>query len=376
MDQFLTGLLRDLERRCAALGDRFAEIKTEDIQEYALHAYRQVESLRRQITQTLSDPALHEPTLRSNYLQRYNRWSQEASAIESYLLPFVERFASPDRLLTELCHQLTTEIGWPLSPPLVTTFSSQYYWTVAHYNLICVPAAESVTLLGLPDLCHELGHILMLHHRASLMGSFMRDLTRYIKKEQRRVVTQQRPPEYRTLYDLLFVQWSDEWLLEFVSDMVATYLVGPAFGWQHIRLCASVKQDVYFPALGERASHPADEARLRGVLAVLAEVDPGCGDGELLEMWEQFVQYTGQSLPPDYAVCYPSDLISALARAVVRGCVELGLHSFTSPSHRPGAIICLLMEAWSRFLEDPEACIQWEAEQLKCLWQELESVSR
>lgn len=375
MDQFLTGLLRDLERRCAALSDRFAEAKTEDIQEYALHAYRQVETLRRQVVQALNDPALHEPALRPNYLQRYNQWSQHASAIESYLLPFVERFAAPDRLLTGLCRQLTAEIGWPLRSPLVATFSYQYYWTVADFNLICVPAAENVTLLGLPDLCHELGHILMFHHRAALIGSFMRDLTRYIKKEQRRVVTQQRSPEYRALYDLLFVQWSDEWLLEFVSDMVATYLVGPAFGWQHIRLCASLNKDVYFPALGERASHPADEARLRGVLAVLAEVEPGRGDGELLEMWQQFVQCSGKSQPPDYAVCYPPDLISALARVVVQGCAALGLRGFASSGHRPGTIICLLMEAWSRFLEDPETCIQWEAEQLKHLWRELELAS-
>lgn len=375
MEQFLIGLLRDLERRCVALRDRFADIKTEDIQEYAVYAYRQVELLRRQIVQVLSDPALHEPALRSNYLQRYDQWSQQASAFESYLLPFAERFAAPDRLLTGLCRRLTAEIGWPLQSPLVATFSTQYYWTVAAFNLICVPSVESVTLLGLPDLCHELGHILMQHHRADLTGRFLRDLMRYIRKEQRRVVIEQRSPEYRALYDLLFVQWSDEWLLEFVSDMVATYLVGPAFGWQHIRLCAGLNKNVYYPALGERASHPADEARLRGILAVLVEVEPGHPDGELLDMWEQFIQCSGQSQPTEYAICYPPDLVSALARTVVQGCTALGLRNFTSADHRSGTIIGLLMEDWSRFRADAEACIQWEAEQIAQLSQELESTS-
>jgi hypothetical protein len=50
----------------------------------------------------------------------------------------------------------------------------------------------------------------------------------------------QRPPGYIALYDRVLAQWIDSWLPEFVGDMVATYLVGPAFGWQHIRPMATI----------------------------------------------------------------------------------------------------------------------------------------
>lgn len=132
--------------------------------------------------------------------------------------------------LTRLCHRLAEQVRWPLPAPLVTAISSQYYWTQPVFNVICVPTAEETTLLGLPDLCHELAHVLFLHHETILLGDFIQLLAAYIAQERQQVDAHQRPPEYRALYDYLFTQWRDAWVQEFVSDMVATYLVGLAFG--------------------------------------------------------------------------------------------------------------------------------------------------
>jgi hypothetical protein len=202
---------------------------------------------------------------------------------------------------------------------LVAAFSSQYYWAMPNFNLICAPATEGRTLLGLPDLCHELGHLLLWHYESTLTGNFLQELAGYLASERRRVAAQQRPPEYRRLYDLLFTQWYDAWLREFVADMVAAYLVGPAFGWQHVRLCAGRSHNTYHPALGEAAEHPADEARLRGVLAVLELMGMPEVAARIGGLWHEYMAASGETRPADYDVCYPQPLMKSLARHTVAG---------------------------------------------------------
>jgi hypothetical protein len=374
VEEFLRGLLHDLEQRCAFLRDTVAAIPADpDARDHAVLAYRMVEGIRRNVAQLLVDPSLGAPMLLRNHLQLYKRWNELATLIESYPLPFIERYAGWDRRLTRLCRRLAEQVEWPTPLPLVAAFSSQYYWTMPDFNLICAPPTEGTTLLGLPDLCHELGHILLLHHEATLIGDFVQELGAYIEQEQRRVAAQQRPPEYRRLYNLLSAQWHDAWLREFIADMVATYLVGPAFGWQHVRLCAGRGQDAYHPTLGGTVEHPADEARLRGMLAVLELMGAPEASAQVGALWHGYLAISGETRPADYEVCYPQELIESLARYTVEGCRTLGLRGFDQIVDPPRAndIPALLGKAWERFLTDPQAYADWERQRLQRLWQEL-----
>lgn len=374
VETFLRALLQDLERRCAVLRDRLVAIQAvPDLRDHALGGYQVAERTRRDAAQLLADPALGVPTLLSNHLQLYKRGHELATLVESYVLPFVERYNESDRRLTTLCRRLAAQVGWPLPAPLVTTGSSQYYWTQPVFNVICVPATEETTLLGLPDLCHELAHILFLHHEVILIGDFIQQLAAYIAQEQQQVDAHQRPPEYRVLYDRLFTQWCDAWIQEFVSDMVATYLVGPAFGWQHIRLCAGRGQAAYYPSLGETAEHPADEARLRGIVATLEHMGASPTAVQVQELWNRYVSISGETMPRDYVLCYPQRLIESLAKRVVEGCQSLGLRSFNQLADPPGTadIPSLLIEAWEQFLANPQSYPGWESAQLEALWGDL-----
>ena len=373
MEQFLSGLLRDLERHCVVLRDRLAAIPADpDVRTQAVHAYREVERIRREVVQLLQDPSLGLSLLLPNHLQLYKRWSERVSVIESYPLLFVERYTPSDRQMTRLCQRLASQIGWPLPPPLVVAFSNQYYWAMPEFNIICVPAVEGTSLLGLPDLCHELGHILLLAYWDALVGDFLSELASYILREQHRVETEQRPKEYRSLYNLLFMQWEDAWLLEFVSDMVATYLVGPAFGWQHVRLCASNSSAAYHPTLDERADHPADEARLRGIVAVLARMGAAETGARITTLWESYLEASRETRPQDYEVCYPQALLESLAERVVTGCRSLGVRGFDQPGDMVIDLPTLLGEAWERFLASHQTYVDWERSQLETLWGELD----
>jgi uncharacterized membrane protein len=368
MEEFLRGMLRDLERRSAVLRDRLAAAPDDpDLRDHALAGYREAESLRREAAALLADPSLGAPALLTNHLRVAQELERRASLIESYLVPFVERYGEADRRLTRLCRHLAAQVRWPTPPPLVVAFSSQYYWTVAPYNVIAAPAAEGTSLLRLPDLCHELGHILQVDHQAALVGDFIQELASYIDQERQRTVRQQRPPQYLPLYDPLFAEWRDAWLVEFVADMVAAYLVGPAFGWQHVRLCAGEGQAVYYPALGEVATHPADEARLRGVLAVLARMGSAAGP-RIQALWGRYLAVNGEVRPADYEVCYPDALLDSLAWHVVEGCREIGLRSWHEAANSNVDIVSVIGETWERFLRDADDYPGWEQDRMKDLW--------
>jgi hypothetical protein len=372
VEQFLCGLLQDLERHCSTLRDRLVTIGTDpEVRAYALNAYQEVERIRRSVARLLEDPALGSPLLLPNYLQLYKRWNERVRVVESYPFLFVERYAESDRQVTRLCQRLTDQIVWPLPAPLVATFSHQYYWTVAEFNLICVPAIEGAMLLSLPDLCHELGHILLLGYRARFVDDFLQALERYIQQERRRVDTEQRPLQYQLLYDLLLMQWKDAWVLEFVSDMIATYIVGPAFGWQQLRLCAGNSQAAYHPGLDDMAEHPADEARLRGITAVLEQMGAVEAVDRIRSLWDDYLAVCGETLPPDYEICYPQTLIESLAQRTIEVCRSLGLRGFDHPGEPGGNIPFLLNEAWERFISDPQTFAHWERSQLEILWREL-----
>lgn len=161
-------------------------------------------------------------------------------------------------------------------------------------------------------------------------------------------------------FELVAAQWSDSWLLEFVSDMVATYLVGPAFGWQHIRLCSGISQSVYHPAVGEAAVHPADEARFRGIIAVLKLIGSAGEGGQAEALWRRYVSATWNRRPADCDACYSQTLLVSHADRVVTGCQSLGLQGFDGRRGRADDVIALLDRAWARFLADLQAYSSWE----------------
>ena len=371
MDTFLRGFLHALERRATVIRDRLAAIPFDpDLSAHALDAYQEAESLRREAANLLGDPTLGVPTLLGNHLRVAQEIEQRAALVESYALPFLERYDDRDRRLTRLCARLATQVAWPLPPPLVHTSSNQYYWTLAKLNLICVPAVDDASLLRWPDLCHELGHILMDRHAAVLVGPFLPHLVAYIESEKRRVRNLQRPVGYVALYDRLLAQWLRSWVLEFVGDVVATYLVGPAFGWQHIQLCAGGGKLVYLPALADISTHPADEARLRGIITTLTAMGAP-GTPELGAALNTYITLSGQVLPPDYNVCYPDTLLSRLAQTVVAGCRSLGLRGYDVIPSPDKDVAALIGEAWIRFRADSASYGAWEQVELERLWNEI-----
>lgn len=366
----LTSLLHDLERRCQLVVQRLSLRDDVDTRPYILAAYRETENIRREIVALRADPTLGQAALRRNHFAQYRSRKQRLTIVEMYTLPFVERYGDSDRYLTYLCRQLLNQVNWPLPAPLVTAFSSQYYWVPSEAEIIAAPATEIMSLLGLPDMCHELGHLLWRRHREELVGDFINEILDYIRDQQRRIVVDQRPPALRRDFEQLSVLWQDFWTAEFVADMVATYLTGPAFGWQNVGLCAETQKSAFIPVLGEFSRHPADAARHAGLLAVLALLGDTGAVRRVTVMWTEYLDWSGEAEPGQYDVSYPDVLITSLAARVVAGCQKLGIRSYLSAPdevQEPIDIVALIRAAWEQLLHAPDGYSVWEKEHISTL---------
>jgi hypothetical protein len=336
---------------------------------HVLESYHVLELAKRDAAGLRAEPTLAERTLLGNYLRLYQRLAERVRLIEWMVMPFVVRFDAGDLFLTQLVARLIDECAAPIRPPLVGGLSTNYYWTFPLYSVIGVPAGEVHALLGLPDLCHELGHILLDRHEAALLGDFAVKLGAHVQAEEARLVAAQRPPAYVASYVDHFRQWIDDWLFEFVSDMVGAYIAGPAYGLQHVRLCASLAGSVYYPTLGEAAEHPADGARLDGVVATLNELGDVGGAHTVSSWWRDYVAISGESEPGEYSMCYPKALVDDLAKTVVAGCSALGIRSYLSVGD--GTLVQTFLSAWERFRADPDNYPEYERGQVRVLQKEL-----
>ena len=72
----------------------------------------------------------------------------------------LNRANEDDRQLNLLVERIVREIGFPLLPPVATLLSQGYFHIYPWFNLLCLPLVEPAFLLHLPDLYHELGHLL------------------------------------------------------------------------------------------------------------------------------------------------------------------------------------------------------------------------
>lgn len=356
MANFLPGLLHDLRRRCVHLRDRLIALPDDPaFNDLAVSAYQAVTLVIREIDVLFADPTLHDPAFAADHLRRFRRWAEQVILTESYAVPSLERFHPDDRRLTGLVSRLITEAAIPVPDPVVVASSTQYYWTLPYFALVSVPAGEAASLLGLPDLAHELGHLLVVLHGPALLAVAEQIVADYFAAAIA-TAQAQAAPHTADLVTAAF-QWSDEWLTELACDVVGTYVFGCAFALQHVRLCAFFGNPLWSPSLGESAVHPADESRLRVAVAVLRAMGDEAGAAAAEDAWAAFAAASPEPKPAGYDICYPPTLVKDVAEALQDACRQLGLHGCPDD---PTKLAGLVAEAWRKFQADPTTYGAWE----------------
>jgi hypothetical protein len=358
----LAELLHDASRRAGEVAEELLRLKSTippDLETY--RGEMEVRARRaKQLAETiLADPDIAHPLLSINYFRDFRDIARLIQALENFPLLVLRRFSDPDMLLTRLVREICKEVRYPYPPPICSSLSSQYYWTVADMDLIFVPSLEPERLLGLADLYHELGHIILFREERRLVipGTAIADrhFDRLIHDGRRAgwpAASLREVQQFRHL-------WRTTWFLEFGADLIATYLVGPAFGWCNIRTSTNIGGELF----RGNESHPADDARSTAMGLMLDRMGESASAGEIRSRWTELVALSGESQPPRYDTAYPPLLLQELCDLVFTVCRDLGLSSWTAGS-ASSQVGPALHDAWTEFRTRPETFAGYERQTL------------
>ena len=371
MALLLHDLLLDTRQRSEHMLQELAALEgalPADVEQFRKLWLRYVQTCRSRIDGLLSDPDLDNPRLTSNFYISYKSVMQFLFEVEAGPLVVLGRFGDSDLLVTRTVSQICKEIGYPHSAPLGSTGSSQYYGALPNVDIVVVPALEGHHLLGLADLYHELAHFVLRRHTQALMAPFQATIddtfARVTEDAKRRNATQ---PELDLIEDSR-LSWRMSWHEEFAADMIATFCVGPAFGWANVRLCTNMSSTLFKGG----ALHPADAARHAGIDLMLRALGCDSEASRISDWWQELLGLGSATAPNDFDLIYPPDLLESLCEFLNQCCPSIGLISWPDRSTSNAVHMgVLLNEAWEQFRASPEQFADYEHEVVKKLREHL-----
>ena len=371
MSSLLYQLLHDVRQRCANLAQRLGKLQGTigpEAETYRAQMAVRTGRILNLIGSLLNDPALRQPQLAVNYFRDYKRLTEKVQDIEEGPVLVLGRFSEDDSFLTRIVGRICREIGYPYSAPLCAALSTNYYWAIPHMDLVFVPCLEPFHLLALADLYHEMAHMLVFRNEAKLIRPGHQRVDQHFDRLIHEAKQRNWPSGSIDFLNESRRAWKRNWYLEFASDMIATYCVGPAFGWCNVRLCTNLASNLFEGV----DTHPADDARTSAIALMLNKIGRQQDGAALVTRWGELVDLAKETRPQGFELAYPQDLLADLVDFVAAACASLGLRSWHSASdHGIIHVGTLLNTAWDAFHTSPETFDQFEVDRIRELREEL-----
>lgn len=303
----------------------------------------------------------------SNYnIIKYNTFHERLLMIELFRYLVIINYGKPEQYFKKKINRIYTEVNCLQKQPIVTTISNSenYYWALPTYDIIAVPTGEERNLLNLPDLYHEMGHLIFNQYETYLKGKIELNINQFYQAEIQRVVDEDRDPKLISIFRDKSSRWISGWVMEFTCDFIATYLVGSAYAWTNLKLTtlSSGKDRIYT----DIPSHPSDEARMRGIFFTLRLMGHDAEVVEIENNWNEFLNATNNPIPANYNLLFPQILIEQLANNVFTGCQTIDLRIYNEQLTKFGNPISkILNDAWQELFNNPDNFHTWEEERIK-----------
>jgi hypothetical protein len=365
MADLLHRLLFDLKQRCediAAELDLVKSILPQDILSYRDRTAHTICRTQKLIGSLLIDPGLKHPKLAANYYRDYKRIAELIQTVEDYPTLVLSRFCERDLFMTRLVCRICQEIVYPHEAPICTSISSQHFWINPKMNLIFVPCLEAYHLLSAPDIYHEIGHIVLFRNQKILVIPIYAIIDRFYDKAVKKAKQNGWTPGSIENLNRYRQYWKQNWFLEFASDIIAVYCVGPAFGWCNVRLCTNLASDLFEGS----DSHPADDARMTAIAIALETLGFSETAKRIAVRWSELVSLSSQRRPQEYDLAYPSQLLQKIVEFTIEKCREIGLQHWHNGNASEGSIHIgsLLNAAWDDFHASPDSFTRFEKQQI------------
>lgn len=328
------------------------------------------EALKRLAEETVVDTALQTPPR----VRKFKRLVEQLEVVESVGVFALSRVSEDDDFLNRLITDICREIAYPLIPPVVSRISQDYFHIYGDFNLLCMPLMEGRFLLHLPDIYHELCHPFNQKQNADLPrlegyhAAYKQCLFEAIRHFRNAGAAADRLSNSASkLYQLQLWRtcWVKFWMQELFCDLFGVLTTGPAFAWSHYHLCVKRGGDPFETPLTSTSTHPADDARMRAALMMLAMAGFEM-ERELIETaWQDFIMVMGYRPTAEYRQAYPDTLLSEIVEATKQSVEGIGITTAKPDSQTQ--IVGILNAAWREFWREPESYQTWETAQFDTL---------
>ena len=306
--------------------------------------------------------------------------AREISSVETYGIAALQYQTPESAFLNKLLFRIHQEIKLPLSSPSICCISTNYYFSVPFANVIFVPLLESDFLLHLPDLYHEIGHLVARNRESMSKIQCIKDsfevafskITDYYVELIKDKKKDFGPEDILHTIEYIHAQWK-LWIEEFFCDLFGLYTLGPAYAWSHLHLTIKTSEDIHHLLVIIEQSHPADEARMRMLFVGLELLGFEKDLEQIKTRWEKVKEFWGPP-PPDYIYAYPDSLFMEIAKIFLDGIKKSGFSIANQDSLKNDNdnVRCLLNDAWKNFWQLPSEEFRiWEKEQINLLQKNL-----
>ena len=327
-------------------------------------------ALQRLAEETIVDTVLQTP----RRVREFKRLAEQLEVVESVGVFALSRVSQDDDFLNRLITDICREIKYPLIPPVVSRISQDYFHIYQDFNLLCLPLMESRFLLHLPDIYHELCHPFHQKQSADLpmLEGYHATYKRCLFEAARHfrdagAAADRLSNSESKLYQLQLWRtcWIKFWMQELFCDLLGVLITGPAFAWSHYHLCVKRGGDPYETPLISTSTHPADDARMRAVLMMLAMAGFEAERNRIETAWQEFNKVMGYRPTAEYRQAYPDTLLSEIVGATKQSVEGMGM--VTAKPDSQTRIAGILNAAWQEFWRVPGDYQAWEAAQFDTL---------
>ena len=243
MNSFIKALYADLLHRIDVV---IADIKGlqphKDIKDRFIEdTLRQIAVIRDELKSALGTGVLEIDVFAGNNLFNYNMLHREFKAIHSYRYLAIKNYGDPEIFFFQLISQIYTEHRINALPPIVSTISNHnsYYWAVPYFEIIALPSGEEHSLLNLPDMYHEIGHLLHAMFLGKSCELSAQIIDKHFAVEIVRVEDEGVAIHFKDKLEEAKYLWQEAWLEEFTCDLVGSYMTGAAYAWTNLKLLSA-----------------------------------------------------------------------------------------------------------------------------------------
>lgn len=235
MKNFIKALYADLLHRIDLVVDEINQM-THDVDysdRFIAETLKRFQDIQLPIQQTLEIGVLEFDNLAGSYLYRYNREHREFNAFHSYHFLAIKNYGKAEKFFFKLITKIYNEHRINALPPIVSTISNHdyYYWAVPLFEIIALPSGEENSLLNLPDIYHEIDHLLhsMFNGKSCELSEI--EVEKHFIKAIATLEDKKLYEHFGKEVERAKYLWKATWLEEFTCDLLGTYMTGAAYAW-------------------------------------------------------------------------------------------------------------------------------------------------